>query len=376
MSYFKQLRASLENEELLPEGELTPEAEAEADVAMVEAEAVRQEIENNIEAQERAEAVVEELEGTNEALTNIAANSPDGTIDEATAAMAEAQRRTAAAAVGLDPEEGAGAELVDQAGLESLVEGTYLSLEEATSKTQKIIDGIWNFIKEIGKKISSAWKRFKEFMGKVFNTTTNQMKDALTFVNETENGKLEKAFAAIDKKGLDPVGKPNKFPEVELNKVIDQLGKAKLKKVADENGKLTAPIKSITVGNTKFDIENADTFAIKIAKPANVSNTIGDVVSNIEQYNAELALVSKFNNLVERGVAWLAEDLYAALAGNIFGGANKDINDASKPRQFAMFINRSLAFQRNVESAYMQHAKLVLKYVKLIKAEISKQDKQ
>lgn len=272
MSYFKQLRASLENEELLPEGELTPEAEAEADVAMAEAEVVRQEIENNIDSQERAEAVVEELEGTNEALTNIAANSPDGTIDETTAAMAEAQRRTAAVAVGLDPDEGAGAELVDQAGLESLVDGTYLSLEEATDKNRTMIQKIKDFIKRIGKAIVAGWEKFKNFIAKVFDVLPKQISELASWVKSSKDlpGLINK-FSADDKEEFERLTKelPSAKGTSYMTKELKDFSEVVKAVVATKNmGELNTVVKS-KLG--EFTIHNGKYIMKVYGKEANVT---------------------------------------------------------------------------------------------------------
>lgn len=208
MSFFNELRYSLENQDVLDDNTpVTPEEEAAADVAAAEAEVVRQEVENNVEQVERAEAVVDELEGTNEALAGVVAQSPDGTIPAETAAMVEAQRRTAAAALGLDPETGAGAELVDNPGLEGLVNGT-ISLEEATEKNKTMIEKIRGFIKKIADAIKAGWERFKGFIAKVLDVLPKQIKELAPWVKDNKDltGLLNKysvdnkeAYAAFEK---------------------------------------------------------------------------------------------------------------------------------------------------------------------------------
>lgn len=187
MSFLNELRLSLENEDVLGDNApVTVEEEAEANVAAAEAEVVRQEIENNVQQVERAEAVVDELELTNDALAGAVAQSEDGTIPAETAAMVEAQRRTAAVALNLDPEQGAGADLVDNPGLESLVKGG-VSLEDATEKNKTMIQRIKDIIKKISAAIKAGWRRFEGFIAKVLNILPKQIQELAPWVKSSKD---------------------------------------------------------------------------------------------------------------------------------------------------------------------------------------------
>ena len=94
-----------------------------------ETEAARQESEALGSEVERAIAVHDELENQNDTLAEIVEEK--GEVTPEVAAVVEVARRTAAAGLGLDPE-AEGEELVDAAGLESMVaDKNMISLEES-----------------------------------------------------------------------------------------------------------------------------------------------------------------------------------------------------------------------------------------------------
>lgn len=347
MSYFKQLRAALENEELLPEGELTPEAEAEADVAIAEAELVRQEIENNVETQERAGAVVDELEGTNEALTNIAASSPDGTIDEATAAMVEAQRRTAAAAVSLDPEEGAGADLVDQAGLESLVDGTYLSLEEAVKKNEGVIAGIKKFIAKIFKGIADLFSRLMKFISKATNILTGKSKAVYRELKALSDADFKEAAAKLnteefDKYGVllvdypDPQDQIKKFANMQKGFKANFIAAIKILKAQNDEAKLEEVLSKeydkIVKSYSVLDGKSGEFGFIKVTYNSTPSTPLNVTVEEKEpvKFDVDKLDKSKLLNSINIGLGMGEVAKTGDYVGEGAAQASKDLQEISE----------------------------------------------
>lgn len=365
MSFLNELRYSLENEDVL--GDNTPvtvEEEAEADVAAAEAEVVRQEIENNVQQVERAEAVVDELELTNDALAGAVAQSEDGTIPVETAAMVEAQRRTAAVALNLDPEQGAGADLVDNPGLESLVKGG-VSLEEATSKTKEVISKIVNFINEIGRKIKEGLKKFATFIGKIFNVLPRQLKEAAGVLKTMDGKDINERLQGVDKELKLAVGTPTKVAATTdfkngLGMVIAALTKG--------NTNIQGQFKDTVfkAGNTMITIEDPATgkFKFEPAIPHEVTgdelkSLINDAFKNIDVVKSMDSAFNAFTSKVA-GAEW-------KVLGFDFNNAS--VEEANKVRAFALTVSRYVTLTQKWESGILTQLRNAVKLVKAISKE-------
>lgn len=371
MSFFNELRYSLENQDVLNDNTpVTPEEEAAADVAAAEAEVVRQEVENNVEQVERAEAVVDELEGTNEALAGVVAQSPDGTIPAETAAMVEAQRRTAAAALGLDPEQGAGAELVDNPGLESLVKGD-VSLENALAKTKEVIGKIVKFIQEIGRKIKEGIKKFAMFIGKIFNVLPRQLKEAAGVLKTMEGKDIDERLKGVDRELKLAVGTPTKIASVTdfkngLGMAITSLGKG------DTELQNKFKDRVFKAGNTMITIEDPATGKFKFdpAIPHEVTGDelkalINDAVKNIDTVKEMDGAFNAFTNKVT-GAEW-------KILGFDFNNAS--VEEANKVRAFALTVSRYLTLTQKWESGILTQLRNAVKLVKAISKEVKTEEK-
>ena len=208
MSFLKQAYA-LEQEVLEEVVEPTGEEFVEVDA---ETEATRQEAEAMGEELDRAVAVHNELENQNDTVREIL--EQDGEITPATAAVLEVARRTAAAGLGLDPDE-EGKELVDAAGLESLVATkSVVALEEA----EKASKSLWE-------KIKALWNAFVAKVGEFWNWLTK----LLDFFSN-KNKALANKLKAMDKEAFE------KALGI-LNEKLKYQGSAKALK--DENGEWT-----------------------------------------------------------------------------------------------------------------------------------------
>ena len=253
----------------------------QASNARFEAETINEEV-------ERAIAVHDEIENQNETLAQIVEEK--GEITPEVAAMTEVARRTAAASLGLNPEQ-EGKELVDAEGLESMVAGNAVaSLETAKEQANSLwekIKQLWNVFVE---KVSEFWN----WLVKLFDTYDRRCKaladklkamDNATFVKRLDDinfklinegnkdikngnikGMLKNDITKFISKGyIADIVKTAKdaFETLDhINEVVDRCTK---KSLIDENGDfslyLNESLKSqqgIGVGNTAhvFKLEN------------------------------------------------------------------------------------------------------------------------
>ena len=155
-----------------------------------EAETVGEEV-------ERAIAVHDEIENQNETLAQIVEEK--GEITPEVAAMAEVARRTAAASLGLNPEQ-EGQELVDAEGLESMVAGNAVaSLETAKEQANSLwekIKQLWNVFVE---KVSEFWN----WLVKLFDTYDRRCKALVDKLKAMDNSTFVKRFDEINTKLAD-----------------------------------------------------------------------------------------------------------------------------------------------------------------------------
>ena len=284
MSFLKQAYA-LEQEVLEEvtdvDGDEFLDTVEQASNTRFEAETVGEEV-------ERAIAVHDEIENQNETLAQIVEEK--GEITPEVAAMTEVARRTAAAGLGLNPEQ-EGKELVDAEGLESMVTGNAVaSLETAKEQTNSLwekIKQLWNVFVE---KVSELWN----WLVKLFDTYDRRCKalvdklkamDNATFVKRLDeiNTKLaDEGIAAIDNEDVKGFMKSDitKFVQKgnladiaatsdqafrildDINNKIDQCSKKALTDKDGDFGKylneLLEPEQGLNVGNTAhtFVVEN------------------------------------------------------------------------------------------------------------------------
>lgn len=187
MSSFLKQAYALE-QEIVETGEELTDIEA-AEVAG-ETEAARQEAEAMGAEVERAVSVHDELENQNDTVREIV--EQEGELTPATAAVIEVARRTAAAGLGLDPED-EGEQLVDAAGLESMVTNKgVVALEEAEKATKSL----WQKIKDLWAAFVARAKEFWNWLMKLTNFVDKKYKAAYQAVkamsDEEFNTKLEK----------------------------------------------------------------------------------------------------------------------------------------------------------------------------------------
>ena len=190
MSFLKQAYA-LEQEVLEDVVEPTGEEFVEVDA---ETEATRQEAEAMGEELDRAVAVHNELENQNDTVREIL--EQDGEITPATAAVLEVARRTAAAGLGLDPDE-EGKELVDAAGLESLVATkSVVALEEA----EKASNSLWEKIKALWNAFVAKVGEFWNWLTKLLDFTSNKNKALANKLKAVDKEAFEKALGVLNER--------------------------------------------------------------------------------------------------------------------------------------------------------------------------------
>ena len=190
MSFLKQAYA-LEQEVLEETTEPTGEELVEVDA---ETEATRQEAEAMGEELDRAVAVHNELENQNDTVREIL--EQDGEITPATAAVLEVARRTAAAGLGLDPDE-EGKELVDSAGLESLVATkSVVALEEA----EKASKSLWEKIKALWAAFIAKVGEFWNWLTKLLDFFSNKNKALANKLKAMDDKSFEKALGVLNER--------------------------------------------------------------------------------------------------------------------------------------------------------------------------------
>ena len=193
MSFLKQAYA-LEQEVLEEvtdvDGDEFLDTVEQASNARFEAETINEEV-------ERAIAVHDEIENQNETLAQIVEEK--GEITPEVAAMTEVARRTAAASLGLNPEQ-EGKELVDAEGLESMVAGNAVASmetakEQASSLWEKIKQ-LWNVFVE---KVSDFWN----WLVKLFDTYDRRCKALANKLKAMDNTTFTERLRKINAKLVD-----------------------------------------------------------------------------------------------------------------------------------------------------------------------------
>ena len=241
MSFLKQayaLEQEVLEEVVEPTGEEFAEVDAETETTRQEAEAMGEEL-------DRAVAVHNELENQNDTVREIL--EQDGEVTPATAAVLEVARRTAAAGLGLNPDE-EGAELVDEAGLESLVVSkSTVALEDAKEVAQKL----WKKIQELWQAFVQRCQQFWSWLGKLVNNLLRMNKNIIETLKVMKDAEFNEALA--------------KFVEADkqANRKLTETAKAAF----DKNGKLF---------NLASDVDKAfaETNKIKTAVDAAVAKVL------------------------------------------------------------------------------------------------------
>lgn len=223
MSFLKQVYA-LEQEVIEEitdvDGDDFLDTTEQATEARYQAEVVGEEV-------DRAIVVHDEIENQNETLEKIIIEK--GEITPEVAAMTEIARRTAAAGLGLNPDE-EGKELVDAAGLESMVSGTVvLSMEAAKEQSKSLwekIKQLWNVFVE---KVYSFWNwlvKLFDGYGRRCKTLANKLKamDKETFdanLTQINNHLTDSWNKTVKENGIDNSYNGREFTKTELAMVID-----------------------------------------------------------------------------------------------------------------------------------------------------------
>ena len=220
------------------DGDELIETVEETEAAQHESEALRAEV-------ERAIAVHDAIENHNETLEEIAETQEEVTPE--VAAMAEVARRTAAAGLGLNPDE-EGAELVNETGLESLVVSkSTVALEDAKEVAQKL----WKKIQELWQAFVQRCQQFWSWLGKLVNNLLRMNKNIIETLKVMKDAEFNEALA--------------KFVEADkqANRKLIETAKAAF----DKNGKLF---------NLASDVDKAfaETNKIKTAVDAAVAKVL------------------------------------------------------------------------------------------------------
>ena len=193
MSFLKQAYA-LEQEVLEEvtdvDGDEFLDTVEQASNARFEAEAINEEV-------ERAIAVHDEIENQNETLAQIVEEK--GEITPEVAAMTEVARRTAAAGLGLDPEQ-EGQELVNAEGLESMVAGNAVAAME-TVKEQA--NNLWEKIKQLWNVFIEKVSEFWNWLVKLFDTYDRRCKALVEKLRHIDNNTFLKRLDNINSKLAD-----------------------------------------------------------------------------------------------------------------------------------------------------------------------------
>lgn len=285
---------SIESEDVLaePAEDVTDveavEAAEQAEEARQEAEAIGDEI-------VRSGEVTEQLETQNEAITNIVEQT--GGLTEEAATGFDLARRATVAGLGLDPDEGVGKEVVDQAGLESMVINRGMLSLEANQQAQS---GIWATIKKLWQKFVEKCKAAFKWFIRLFSFVDKKYKQAL--------------FAVKDMSEEDYKAKMDRAQGF-FNNLFHTNGNGELRGVAafvDPNGKL-------------FDINKEGKEAISVVKNITQAMTKG-----IEKGFSELASNSTGAVKSERIVKAHAVKAVADASKNItIGRYNYDFKTSS-----------------------------------------------
>ena len=193
MSFLKQAYA-LEQEVLEEvtdvDGDEFLDTVEQASNARFEAETINEEV-------ERAIAVHDEIENQNETLAQIVEEK--GEITPEVAAMTEVARRTAAAGLGLDPEQ-EGQELVDAEGLESMVAGNAVASME-TAKEQA--NSLWEKIKQLWNVFVEKVSEFWNWLVKLFDTYDRRCKALANKLKAMDNATFTERLRKINAKLVD-----------------------------------------------------------------------------------------------------------------------------------------------------------------------------
>ena len=156
-----------------------------------ETEVARQESESLGAEVERAIAVHDEIENQNDTLEEII--EQQGEVTPEVAAVVEVARRTAAAGLGLNPDE-EGEELVDAAGLESMVATkSVVALEDAKETARKL----WEKIKALWEAFVKRASDFWNWLVKLVRFTDKKYKQAIAVVKAVSDEDFAKALEKL-----------------------------------------------------------------------------------------------------------------------------------------------------------------------------------
>ena len=188
MSSFLKQAYALE-QEVINDVEITDEDAVEV---AGETESARQEAEALGSEVERAIAVHDELENQNDTLAEIVEEK--GEVTPEVAAVVEVARRTAAAGLGLDPDE-EGQDLVNTAGLESMVaDKNMISLEEAKKSSKSL----WEKIKGLWQAFVQRCKDFWNWLMKMTNFIDKKYKAAYEAIRSMSDEDFEAKVKELD----------------------------------------------------------------------------------------------------------------------------------------------------------------------------------
>lgn len=279
MSLLGKYKTSLESHNLTQDVEVTA---LEAFVAMISIEEAAEQVVEVVEDIEHTSAVADELQQQEEVVETMI-EERGGLTEEAAVGIALA-RRAAAVALGEDPDTVENEEVIDEAGLESLVISMEADEETKAENTEKAADQkktgllaktletvraafkfLWDKIKDFGKKIAEAagklWggvkngaTKAKEFFQKVAGVHPDQKawQKALDESKEDENARYT---VAGNGKLIDPVELQASF--------TNAIGKV-------------ATMSKAFIAETKNSIKEHDSFIDKLNKEVSFKIASGD----------------------------------------------------------------------------------------------------
>lgn len=244
MSFLKKayaLEQEVVEDVVEPTGEEFAEVDAETETTRQEAEAMGEEL-------DRAVAVHKELENQNDTVREIL--EQDGEITPATAAVLEVARRTAAAGLGLDPDE-EGKELVDAAGLESLVATkSVVALEEA----EKASKSLWEKIKALWAAFISKVGEFWNWLTKLLDFFSNKNKALANKLKAMDKESFEKALSVLNERLSEKIKESgNSRKAYDQHNRSDFAAFDKNGKIVDIESEVSKALSKLVIVNKKFD---------------------------------------------------------------------------------------------------------------------------
>ena len=377
MSFFDNLRLSLESDAIEPVEPITEEQEqveiAQDETAEVKAEEIRRDVETDLENAERAAAIVEELEGQNEAIQG--AIERDGGLDETTAAFVESSRRAAAVGLGLDPEEGPGSEVVGVESIRYMVENRgQVALEGVKEMIEKIREfiakayaGAREKLREWGKALVALLSSFINRAKRTYNRVVNMNDEAYEEAVKRYNEEGKKTIRAYLENGA----------PVDLTKMYDKFATF-FKQIIDTLTPETVVKSNIDLA--KFDGKELDIFGNKmVVKAAGLKLAINPVSGNPNADPADLTankrqllkvidptLLSNLDKKLKAAVAEAEKHLEKVkqVDGNLnqFADGEKASEGIQNTRQYVSSIVTCVRFTMNVTKLFNRE---VGRYIRL-----------